>query len=45
MVDLTLPSSPEALADALWEHVALLYDQLAEARLDATSLDAGLRGR
>ena len=42
MADLTLPSSPEALADARWEDVAPLYDQLVAAPLHAGALDAWL---
>ena len=42
MLDLTLPASPEALADARWDDVAPLYDQLAAAPLDASMLDAWL---
>ena len=42
MADLTLPSSPEALADAQWEDVAPLYDQLAAVPLHAGALDAWL---
>ena len=42
MTQLTLPEDPAALAELDWPGIAALYDQLAEAPLDAVTLDMWL---